>query len=222
MRSSSFLFGPHSEAAELRDAIAAIRHSPEIHFRANLATLRAFFGSTDPGRANRLCGGARARYAGRVKARGRGRNWARNVGESDPTYETTIPRAGEYDVSTTNGDDHGPRTPSSRPTKPPVTALVTLEIPMLTGETVPRPATAHPGDAPLDVREAFLFLHADGTSSLFVISEMTGIPLDEVKRAFERLYAKGVVTMDGARAPDEAMMSDRPTVTPPPLPRPGS
>ncbi len=93
---------------------------------------------------------------------------------------------------------------------------------MLTGETVPKPTTAHPGDAPLDVREAFLFLHADGTSSLFVISEMTGIPLDEVKRAFERLYAKGVVTMDGARAPDEAMMSDRPTVTPPPARRPGS
>jgi len=122
--------------------------------------------------------------------------------------------------------DEGPeepfsRTPSSRPTRPPSPFVVDVTQAPLTGENVPRPLTSHPGDNPLDVREAFLFLHADGASTLHAIAEMTQVPLDEVKLGFLRLHAKGLVELDLGAAPRSgfAMSHERPTVTPPPFPR---
>jgi hypothetical protein len=88
----------------------------------------------------------------------------------------------------------------------------------LTAESIPKPTGKRASEAPLDVREGFLFLHADGASSLFAIAEMTGISLDDVKRGFEGLREKGVVALEG-RETFDPLESERPTVTPPPFPR---
>jgi hypothetical protein len=112
-----------------------------------------------------------------------------------------------------------PRTPSSRPTRLPVSPSVAPAVSTpLTAESVPKPTSKRASEAPIDVREGFLFLHADGDSSLFAIAEMTGLPLDDVKRGFEALRAKGVIALDGGETFDP-LESERPTVTPPPIPR---
>lgn len=114
------------------------------------------------------------------------------------------------------------RTPSSRPTRPPSPFVVDVTQAALTGENVPRPLVSHPGEAEVDVREAFLFLHADGSSSLYAIAEMTQVPLDEVKTGFLRLHAKGLVELEHAASPRSGLApvsNERPTVTPPPVPR---
>lgn len=120
-----------------------------------------------------------------------------------------------------NPEEPFSRTPSSRPTRPPSAFSVDVTQVPLTGENVPRPLTTHPGDANLDVREAFLFLHADGASSLYAIADMTQVPLDEVKIGFLRLHAKGLVELEHATSPRSglAFSNERPTVTPPPIPR---
>lgn len=111
-----------------------------------------------------------------------------------------------------------PRTPSSRPTRMPVSGNDAGISTPLTAESIPKPTGKRASDAPIDVREGFLFLHADGASSLFAIAEMTGISLDDVKRGFEGLREKGVVDLDG-RETFDPLESERPTVTPPPFPR---
>lgn len=112
------------------------------------------------------------------------------------------------------------RTPSSRPTRPPLTTEGGVEGTTLTGEVAPHPAPesslTRAARATLDVRESFLLLHADGSSSLYSIAEMTGIPLDDVKRVFLRLDALGLVRTIWAPESEE---NERPTVTPPPLER---
>lgn len=125
-------------------------------------------------------------------------------------------------VSTPDEDWEEPvvRTPSSRPTRPPLTTEGGVEGTALTSEVAPEPAPDSPltraARATLDVRESFLLLHADGSSSLYAISEMTGIPLDDVKRVFLRLDALGLVRTIWAPESEE---NDRPTVTPPPIER---
>jgi len=111
-----------------------------------------------------------------------------------------------------------PRTPSSRPTRMPVSATGADPSVPLTAESIPKPTGKRASDAPIDVREGFLFLHADGSSSLFAIAEMTGISIDDVKRGFEGLREKGVIELEG-REPFDPLESERPTVTPPPFPR---
>lgn len=127
----------------------------------------------------------------------------------------------EFTPGTEAPEEPYSRTPSSRPTRPPSPLAVDVTRAPLTGENVPRPLGGSGADSGIDVREAFLFLHADGVSSLHAIAEMTQVPLDEVKLSFLRLHAKGLVELELAGAPRSgfAVHHERPTVTPPPVPR---
>ncbi|HRG95876.1 MAG TPA: hypothetical protein PLR99_06500 [Polyangiaceae bacterium] len=125
--------------------------------------------------------------------------------------------------------DEGEVRPSSHPTRPPSHPTRPPSV-----STTP-PTRARPDAAPdvapfavptrvgrpgagreLDVRAAFLLLHADGREDLASIGDLTALPFEEVRRVFAALLADGLVTLSVPR--EVALPSSRAslTTTPPP------
>jgi len=121
-----------------------------------------------------------------------------------------------------SGSDGGEPRPSSHPTRPPSisTAPPTRARADVSLRAVPTRVESPDAGHTLDVRAAFVWLHADGREDLASIGELTSLPLEEVLHVFSGLMRDGLVTLampadgrdDAAHAPREAH-----TTSPPPL-----
>jgi hypothetical protein len=122
-------------------------------------------------------------------------------------------------VSPPHLPDEGELRPSSHPTRPPSvsTSPPTRVGPDLAPHAVPTRAPRPGAEHALDVRSAFLLLHADGREDLASIGELTALTFEEVRRVFAALVADGLVTLSVPRevAPPASHASH--TTTPPPL-----
>lgn len=120
--------------------------------------------------------------------------------------------------------DEGELRPSSHPTRPPSVSTApptrahpdpARGSPDLSPYAVPTRVERPGAERELDVRAAFLLLHADGREDLASIGDLTALPFDEVRRVFAALVADGLVTLS---VPPEGAASREPLTTSPPPP----
>lgn len=118
----------------------------------------------------------------------------------------------------TRPEDGGAR-PSSHPTRPPTLAAsppASRERPDLSPLSVPTRIERPDLGLDLDVRSAFLLLHADGREALGSIGDLTALPFEEVRRVFAALAADGLVSLTTSQGRAEHAAGAEHATTPPP------